>query len=133
MTPPKKQTKIQKYPPAIEIGQSTNWTKKSRKSLKIRYFGLKLFGKQHLYFVLGYNLALILQAAFRSYPLLSKLVRHVSLGLLEAKICWDSYLSTWSIWKQNFWQIPLLKFLYVLLHSCQNQKKNSFFPCLPCP
>ena len=60
MTPPKKQTKIQKYPPAIEIGQSTNWTKKIKKIFKNQIFGLKLCGKQHLYFRLGYFLALIL-------------------------------------------------------------------------
>ena len=60
--------------------------KNQEKSLENRYFGLKLCGKQHLYFGLGYFLALILQAAFRSCSLLSKLVRHVSLGLLEVQI-----------------------------------------------
>jgi hypothetical protein len=71
----------------VKLAKAQTELKKSRKSLKIRYFGLKLCGKQHLYFGLGYFLALILQAAFRPYPLLSKLVRHISLGLLEAQIC----------------------------------------------
>ena len=71
------------------VKQATAQTgqKNEEKSLKIRYIGLKLCGKQHLYFRLGYFLALILQAAFRPCLLLSKLVRHVSLGLLEAQIC----------------------------------------------
>ena len=61
--------------------------KNQEKSFKIRYFGLKLCDKQPLCFGLGYFQALILQAEFRPCPLLSKLVRHVCLGLLEAQIC----------------------------------------------
>ena len=61
---------------------------KNQENLKNQMFWPQIVcGKQHPYFVLGNNLAFILQAEFRPCPLLSKLVKHISLGLLEAQIC----------------------------------------------
>ena len=66
MTPPpppkkqkKKQIRIQKYVSPSQLAKAQT-EQKIKKIFKNQIFGLKLCGKQHLYFRLGYFLALIL-------------------------------------------------------------------------
>ena len=64
---------------------------------------------------------------------LYKLVRHVSLGLLEAKICWDSYLEHLEHLKTKLLTDSSLEIFLCTTAFMPNLEKPLFFPCLSCP